>query len=91
MKKVLCSVFDEKSCVFSNPVYMRTKGEAIRAFEAEINKKESALGQYPEDHKLYVLGFFDDNSGLIEGVAQPEFIISGTDFKQGVKENGNIS
>lgn len=80
MKKLVVAVFDEKANVFGRPIEALTKGEAIRGFGDGVKMKDTLLNQHPEDHSLYLLAEYDNDSGQIKSLSQPEFLARGTEF-----------
>lgn len=62
--KVMCSVKDEKSGVFSNPVFVRTVGEAERGLAMQARTDEM-MATWPEDFSLYSLGTFNEETGEV--------------------------
>lgn len=74
------SIFDEKAKCFGPLWPMKHNGEALREFSDITADKNGRIGKHPEDFKLYSLGTYDDNSGALSPVAQPEFIAHATDF-----------
>lgn len=57
------SVRDVKAHTFSPPFYVRSDGEARRAFAGIANDARTGVGQYPEDYELVRLGEWDDETG----------------------------
>jgi hypothetical protein len=74
------SVFDEKACIFAQPFWLVNKGEAIRSFEDACKDDKIPFKAHPSDYKLYLLGSFDDVSGLLSPRDVPEYIVSASDF-----------
>jgi len=66
------AVYDSKAKAYGFPFYFKEKGEALRAFMAWANNKETAVGRWPEDHALFLLGEFDNHSGKLISVKVPE-------------------
>lgn len=67
----LFSVFDSKVGFYMSPFFMRSKGEAIRAFIDIVNDGKSAFSMHPEDYTLFHLGTFDECTGEVtSGVAE---------------------
>lgn len=65
--KLLCfAVYDVKAEMFSTPIFVKAKIDAIRSFTDAANDKANAVGKYPGDFKLVQLGLFDDASGIFE-------------------------
>lgn len=81
MTKLMCCVFDTVSKVYAPPFYAVTKGEAIRSFANAVNDKNMGdLNKHPKDFLLYVIGSFEDTSGLLTAVSPPERLGLGSDF-----------
>jgi len=54
------SVFDSKVCAYMNPIFLRSKGEALRVFEATVNSADHQFNKNPEDFTLFELGSWDE-------------------------------
>lgn len=80
MKLVVVSVRDRAVDNFGTPFFVVSKGQAIRSFSDEINRKadDNMLNRHPEDYDLYELGEFDNDSGAFE-VSTPKMIAIGKD------------
>lgn len=74
------SVFDEKAQVFGQPFFLPHNGIALRSFSDLVQDSQTSINRHPEDFKLYLIGSYDDNSGSLNPVAQPEFLANATDF-----------
>ena len=70
MKLELYSVKDTVAGVWIAPLAMRTRGEALRWFADMANNPKSQFGAHPADYDLFYVGYFDDNTGVIEMDAQ---------------------
>jgi len=81
MKLLGFAIFDEKGAVYSTPFFMAHRGLAIRTFNDLVTDANSKISKHPEDYKLYVIGDYDDVSGVLTSLPQPEFLNNGTDFK----------
>lgn len=83
-------VFSFKDCVsglFSSPIIQTNENVAKRTFRLVVNNPESiAAGSKAEDYALYHVGFFDDQTGVLESV-DPEFLMQGMTIEKEVKEN----
>lgn len=82
MKLKMYSIRDQKSEIFNVPFYKQTHGEAERDFRTLVNDQKSQVNIYPEDFDLYYIGTYDDNSGIVEPLKTPEFIIKAVNVKQ---------
>lgn len=58
------SVLDSKASVFGTPFFSATAGSALRMFTDLVNDKNSIVSRHPEDFSLYVIGEFDDSTGV---------------------------
>lgn len=79
MKVLVMAVRDKRTEFFLTPaMYVRAKGEGIRWFMDTLNDPQGAFSKHPEDFDLYVLGEFDDNSGVFtQDASVPMRILSG--------------
>lgn len=57
--QIFC-VHDTKAEVYRTPFFMKTRGEAIRAFKDLANDKNTAIAKHPGDYRLCHIGEFDD-------------------------------
>lgn len=83
MKQIVCSVYDGAARLYGRPFAVAAAGVAIRTFTDEVNRKDAERGdmaRHPDDFDLWVLGSFDDNSGLLAG--EPTLLIRGKDVKE---------
>lgn len=83
MKKKIYVVFDAKAENYGNPMFMSTRGEAIRMFTEECNRQDSMVCRYPEDFVLFEIGTYNEKEdGLIQAYISKKPIGSGVDFKK---------
>lgn len=68
------AILDSKAAAFGNPFYMRSIGEAVRAFNDEAKKENSMVKNYPEDFTLFELGDYDQVTGIIKPLQAPKSI-----------------
>lgn len=68
-KLMIVSVFDTAVQADGRPLFVPTKGAAMRSFTDEVNRKaeDNPMWAHPEDYELYFLGWFDDSSGHLSG------------------------
>ena len=62
------AVKDIKVGAFMAPFFMRSKGEAIRAFTDFANDGQSMPSKHPEDFCLYEIGTWDDDTGSLVSI-----------------------
>jgi len=86
MAKVLAySVLDEKAATFSPPFFMANKALAHRMFGELALDPKSNIARHPADYRLYEVGSFDQEAGLLEGYDAPQFVCAAIDFLEGRK------
>lgn len=61
----LYTVYDSKAEQYSNPIAIRTDGEARRQFSVIATDKNTEIGKHPEDFCLFRIGSFDPETGII--------------------------
>lgn len=81
MEVVICGVFDSAAECYGRPMFVQSKGAAVRAFADEVNRpaQDNAMNQHPADFCIYYLGIFDDASGQFRTVL-PELLARGADL-----------
>lgn len=80
MELYVVSVYDLALAAFSRPVFVRSKGEALRSFQNEVNKASStegasAIADHPQDFQLFYLGTFNDDDGRFTMPRVPEKLV----------------
>lgn len=78
MKLHMFAIRDIATTQFGNPMFLMTKGQAIRGFTDEVNRKDenNMLNKHPEDYELYELGTFETEAGTFE-TSSPKQVITG--------------
>lgn len=74
------SVFDSKISAYMQPFFMRSRGEAIRAFSDILHDEKSAFAKYPEDYTLFELGEYDDSNACFHMTDTPYSIGVAVEF-----------
>lgn len=80
MELVIVAVYDLAVGAFGRPVFVRSKGEALRSFQNEVNKAASvegasAVADHPEHFQLFFMGTFDDSEGRFTTPEFPEKLV----------------
>ena len=57
------TVYDAKAECYMQPFTMRSRGEAVRAFEQSANDPQNNIGRFAEDFTLFEIGEYDDATG----------------------------
>lgn len=68
MKRLLLSVHDSKAKVFFNPFTATTVEAACRSFAVAANDDGTEISRYPADFTLFHVGYFDDETGVVESL-----------------------
>lgn len=73
-------LFDSKAAVYGTPFFMPNQAMAMRGFGDMVNDNRSMVAKHPEDFTLYMLGEFDDNTGVVKAFEPPSNLGSATQF-----------
>lgn len=65
MKVKVFAIYDSKATAYLQPFFMRSAGEAIRAFENTAIDPNSMFNKNPEDYSLFQIGEFDESEGTL--------------------------
>lgn len=68
MKTLVFTIQDKKSAAHLPPFYCVNRDVALRHFKNAANDKQTEIGRNPEDFNLYLIGEFDDNTGVITAI-----------------------
>ena len=81
MKMVIVSILDTAAGAYGRPAYVASEGVAMRQFQDEVNREsdDNQLYRHPDDFQLFYLGTFDDNTGVMDLLAQPKMIARAKD------------
>lgn len=66
MKLTIVALKDRAADVYGKPLYVRSNAEAVRSLTDETRNPESAIHTHPEDYDLYLIGYFDEDTGEIK-------------------------
>ena len=80
MKLCVFTVYDSKADCYLQPIYFKSKGEAIRSFSDECNRSESQMNVHAEDFTLFQLGEFDDSNASFDLLVTPVAIGKAIEF-----------
>jgi len=82
MLRSVVSVFDRAAQLYGQPVFVQAPGVAVRSFGDEVNRPgvENQMHQHPDDFDLFLLGQFDDESGLFLVDDGPSILARGKDL-----------
>lgn len=74
MKLNLYSVYDLKVCAYSTPFFSPNDSVALRSYLQTRNDPNTSLYHFPGDFKLYRIGSFTDEDGLVQPEIPPALI-----------------
>lgn len=86
MKYKIVTIRDRAADLFGQPSFVNNLGGAIRQFGDEIKKpstpeRPNSLYDHPEDFDFYLLGEYDDETGVFTNEERPKQIAVGKDYK----------
>lgn len=84
MRFEIYAVRDKAVDAFVQPLFFRSKGEALRSFLDAV-KSNDMFKAHPEDYDFYSLGTYDDNTGEFVS-AGPVVVLTG--MQAASKEKG---
>lgn len=82
------TVYDSKVEAYLQPFFMRSKGEAIRAFSELVNDPQHNFSKYPSDFTLFELAEFTDETAGLFPLKTPVSLGVGIEF---VKSTGDVA
>lgn len=68
------SIYDSKIEAYTQPFFMQTKGQAIRALTDNLTDEKSQYAKHPEDFTLFELAEYDDVQGKFIPHASPKSV-----------------
>ena len=63
MKLYAFAVFDAAAGLYGVPMFLNSKGVAVRTFMDECNNPQSSINKHAADYTLFQIGEYDDNTG----------------------------
>lgn len=76
------AVFDTKLNTFNAPMFLQHVGQAERMFEEIANDPQSIVCKHPADFQLFIVGDFDDVSGVLTAQTPPVQITNAHSVKR---------
>lgn len=73
------AVHDAAVGAFNTPLFFRSRGEAVRAFQNACGH-EAGFKEHAKDYSFWLLGSFDDSNGALLRV-DPDRVCSAVDFQ----------
>lgn len=82
-KLVVCAVRDICGDMFGQPIFQTSVGSAERAFRDSVNREDAnnLLNQHPEHFELYLLGNYEQDTGLFDLLPMPRQLLLGSNVR----------
>jgi len=74
------TVCDRAVGAFLKPFFVRSKGEAVRSFMEACKDAGHEFSRNAKDYELFFVGEFDDVSGMLVPMAEPECVMRAIDI-----------
>ena len=73
----ILSVKDRMADAYGRPIFVPSIGVAIRSFQDELNRAadDNTMYKHPDDHDLYHIGTFDDDTGKLTSIEPTQVAI----------------
>lgn len=81
MKLKMFAIFDSKAEAYIPPFFCPAVGQATRSFSDAVNSNSHQFGKHPYDFTLFLLGEFDDHTGIVDWVP-PKSLGNGVEFRR---------
>lgn len=76
------SVYDSKVGAYLNPLFLRSNGEALRAFVSAVNSADHDFCKYASDYTLFELGAWHEDSATINMLPTPKSLGVAIEFRE---------
>lgn len=86
------AIHDKKASSYMTPFFVENLISALRAISSVLDEKTSQnnLVKFSEDFALYLIGSYNNTTGLIEAMIPPQYIEEIANLKNGVNNAKNI-
>lgn len=82
MKFLVASVYDSQVQTWSSPTFHINKGALARAWAEASNDPNSPFCKYPEAFTMFVVGEWDDSTGILQPLQAPDSLGNALQFKK---------
>nr|QJB20489.1 MAG: nonstructural protein [Microvirus sp.] len=76
------TVYDSAAQTYSLPIYVVSRGAALRSFMDEVAKEGSALNAHPEHYSLFELGEFSQADACFSLSASPQLVANAWELQK---------
>jgi len=80
--KYMFSVFDKKAGVYCTPFVSHSIATATRDFQQAVNDPASQICKYSSDFELYEIACWDEDTGRLDVLSLPSFVVNGASLKE---------
>lgn len=81
------AVYDSASESYSPPVYMMSRGAALRSFMDTLQDAKSEWAKHPEHYTLFLFGDWDQREGKFALLDTPEVVAKAWELVQETSQN----
>lgn len=85
------SIYDSAAAYYKEPFCCNNKGIALREFADACLNPQTFLAKHPADYTLFLLGHFDDVTGVFEQLTAPQSLGKALDFISKAEELSRAS
>lgn len=79
------SLFDSAVEAYNVPMFLRSRGEAIRALQSAVNDPQSSICKWPDQYVLFEIGTYDDSNGVVTMHKAPQSLGAAVQYKDSPK------
>jgi len=80
-KLFVTAVFDSAAETYFPPIFVPSKGVAIRSFMDAVSNPETTFAKHPTSFSLFMIGTFDTQSASFELLAAPQLLANAWELK----------
>lgn len=80
MKLKMFSVYDEKAQIYNKPFHFPNMETMKRTMIDLVLKDDNDVGKHPEDYLCYMIGEFDEDTGVLTGIPQKQICFRFSDL-----------
>ena len=74
------AVHDAAVGCFNQPLFFRSRGEAVRSFQGAVADENSQFARHAKDYSLWFVGTYDDSLASFEAPSKPDRVCGALDF-----------
>lgn len=88
MINVIMTALDKKARAYCTPFFQAHADVGLRAFRIAVNDPTHPMALHPEDYSLWVIGTFDDSTGVITPQPTPVHVAEGINLVRNLERSG---